>query len=263
MAMFKWIRKSLGLQEDLGGTHPAVNGIDVYEDAFKTIYAIGDIHGRHDLLKDAEGRIEADIGEGQGALVIYLGDYIDRGPSSAQVLEHLLNPLTPRFTRLCLRGNHDDVFLRFLESPLKEEGWLDFGGRETLLSYNLDPRKLRDAWGDPLAVDALLRRHIPETHRALLRAMPLFARWSSYLFVHAGLKPRVPLHKQDPYDLLWIREPFLSAGPDLPMTVVHGHTPQETISYGPNRIGIDTGAYATGRLTVLKVTAEGAFPLPG
>lgn len=260
--MLNWIRKSLRLQSPVQARDEALNGVDVAEDRFKTIYAVGDVHGRYDLLRDAERRIEADIGKESGGLVIYLGDYIDRGPASADVLEHISNPLAARFTRLCIRGNHDDVFLRFLESPDEADGWLDFGGRETLLSYKLDPRKLRDAWDEPAAVEALLRYHVPESHRAFLRAMPYFARWKSYVFVHAGLKPRVPLHRQDPYDLLWIREPFLSNGPELPVTVIHGHTPQETVSYGPNRIGIDTGAYATGRLTVLKITDEAAVPLP-
>lgn len=260
--MFKWIRESLKLQQSAAAEGQSVRGIDVFEDTFSTVYAVGDIHGRFDLLLDAERRIEADIGDKPHALVIYLGDYIDRGRQSAEVLGHLATPQAARFTRLCLRGNHDDLFLRFLDAPLSEEGWLDFGGKETLLSYKLDPRILRESWGDRLLVQDMLRRHVPESHREFLRELPYCARWKSYFFVHAGIQPGLPLHKQIAEDLLWIREPFLSKGPELPVTVVHGHTPGEDISRGPGRIGIDTGAYATGRLTVLKITSDGAEPLP-
>jgi serine/threonine protein phosphatase 1 len=260
--MFKWIRESFKLQQSAAAEGRGVKGIDVFEDTFATVYAVGDIHGRFDLLLEAEARIEADIGDNPHALVVYVGDFVDRGRQSSDVLAHLMTSHAPRFTRLCLRGNHDDLFLRFLDAPQSEGGWLDVGGKETLLSYKLDPRTLREAWNDQFAVQDLLRRHVPDSHREFLRELPYCARWKSYFFVHAGLQPGVPLHKQVTEDLLWIREPFLSKGPELPITVVHGHTPTEEISYGRGRIGIDTGAYATGRLTVLKITADGADPLP-
>lgn len=259
--MFKWIKKSLKLGDAESPSKASAIGIDVYEDRFNTVYAVGDIHGRFDLLRGAEERIEADLGADTRALVIYLGDYIDRGPSSADVIEHLLNPVTPRFTRLCLRGNHEDMFMQFLQSPREAEGWLDVAGRETLFSYKLDPKKLRDSLSSPWATEQLLQSHIPERHRTFLDALPYFARWKSYLFVHAGIMPGIPLHKQDREDLLWIREPFLTVGPELPVTVVHGHTPQDEVSYGPRRIGIDTGAYATGRLSVLKINEDGQATL--
>lgn len=260
--MFKWIRESLRLQQSAAVEGRGFKGIDVFEDTFATVYAVGDVHGRFDLLLEAEARIEADIGDNPHALVVYLGDFVDRGRQSSDVLGHLMTPQAPRFTRLCIRGNHDDLFLRFLDAPQSEEGWLDLGGKETLLSYKLDPRTLRESWSDRLRLQELLRGHVPETHQEFLRELPYCARWKSYLFVHAGIQPGVPLQKQEPEDLLWIREPFLSKGPELPVTVVHGHTPAEEITYGPGRIGIDTGAYATGRLTVLKITADGAAPLP-
>ena len=250
--MFAWFKAALGGQRTT--VEPiSAPGVDLSQFGLESIYAVGDVHGRLDLLLEAEQRIADDIRPGERAFVVYLGDLIDRGPQSAGVLEHLRHQEGPCFRRLCLRGNHDDVFLRFLSRPTAEWGWLDMGGRETLRSYGLtlDPYKDRRL-GDDMIVD-LLRSHIPRSHRDFVEQTPFWARYKDFLFVHAGIQPGVAIEKQDPGDFLWIREPFLSEGPQLPLTVVHGHTPQTIIDYGSGRVGIDTGAYATGRLSVLKI----------
>lgn len=250
--MLGWIKKAVS-RKPVQEASSQGQGIDIPAGRFDKIYAIGDIHGRLDLLLEADRRIEADIAKDERALAIYLGDYIDRGPASCGVLEHLSTNRNLNFFRLCLRGNHDDVFLRFLDRPLEEWGWLDLGGKETLRSYGFTIDPFRDrALGRDALVD-ILSAKIPASHREFVASTPLWARSENFLFVHAGIQPGIVLERQDPHDFMWIREPFLSKGPGLPFTVVHGHTPGTSVSYGPNRIGIDTGAYATGRLTVLRL----------
>lgn len=250
--MLRWLKNALS-QKQIDNRLPTPPGLDIPPGAFQRIYAVGDIHGRLDLLLDMDRRIEADIGDGETALVVYLGDYIDRGPDSRGVIEHLRVDTNPRFRRLCLRGNHDDIFLTFMENPLAEWNWLDLGGRETLRSYGLaiDPYRDRSIGDDGLK--DLLRSHVPENHRDFLSGTPLWARAGDFLFVHAGIQPGIALERQEPSDFMWIREPFLSEGPRLPLTVVHGHTPDTAIVFGRNRIGVDTGAYATGRLSAVRI----------
>jgi serine/threonine protein phosphatase 1 len=254
--MLRWL--SAALRGKNKGAAPQAPGVDLSMTGNATIYAVGDVHGRLDLLRAVEDRIAADIPGGENAIVLYLGDMIDRGPESSGVLEHLRQKQGPGFVRLCLRGNHDDVFLSFLERPLAEWGWLDMGGRETLRSYGLMLDPFRDRSLGHEALVELLNTHVPQSHRQFLAQTPFWARRDDFLFVHAGIQPGIQLDRQDPMDFLWIREPFLSQGPQLPLTVVHGHTPGASIAYGQNRIGIDTGAYATGRLSVLKVSGGAA-----
>ncbi|SOC81951.1 serine/threonine protein phosphatase 1 [Ensifer adhaerens] len=250
--MLRWMKKNFTRKSDREPSAPAI-GIDVPQGRFDVIYAVGDIHGRLDLLLESDRKIEADIAENERALVIYLGDYIDRGPDSRGVIEHLQSHGDLKFMRLCLRGNHDDVFLSFLEKPLAEWGWLDLGGRETLRSYGIALDPYRDRALGHQALVEMLNAHVPATHRQFFSKTRLWARSGDFLFVHAGIQPGMAIERQEPRDFMWIREPFLSEGSGLPLTVVHGHTPGAVVSYGPNRIGIDTGAYATGRLTVLKI----------
>ena len=250
--MLRWLKKTF-TQKPQPETTVGPIGIDVPEGRFDVVYAVGDIHGRLDLLLESDRKIEADIAEGQRALVIYLGDYIDRGPDSRGVIEHLSVHRDLKFLRLCLRGNHDDVFLNFLDRPLDEWGWLDIGGKETLRSYGLTLDPYRDRALGQQALVEMLNAHVPQSHREFFSKSRLWARSGEFLFVHAGIQPGVSLERQEPSDFMWIREPFLSEGSRLPFTVVHGHTPTTTISFGRNRIGIDTGAYATGRLSVLKI----------
>lgn len=229
---------------DVGQGHPLV-----------TIYAIGDVHGRIDLLQGVEEKIIADARRsGRPSLIVMLGDYVDRGPDSAAVLDHLCAPLPGGIRRLMLCGNHDAAFAEFVEDPGEHLQWLDFGGRQTLLSYGIDS-ELMLARGRR-GIDDLreaLQNAVPSQHLDLIERMPVYARIGPYLFVHAGVRPGVPLEAQTDEDLMWIREPFLSQGPKLPYVVIHGHTPSAEPTIGPGRIGIDTGAFATGKLTVLRI----------
>lgn len=216
------------------------------------IYAIGDVHGCLELLIKAEHLILADCAGRSDATIVMLGDYIDRGSHSAAVLAHLIAPAPGGLRRVCLAGNHEDGMLRFLDDPESNAEWLAFGGDATLRSYGIEP--MRSA--NRLSLEqtaAALRDVIPSSHMNFLTSLPVAAMTDGCVFVHAGIRPGIPLDEQTDQDLMWIREPFLSDGPQLPLVVVHGHTPAPEPSFGPGRIGIDTGAYMTGRLTVLKI----------
>ncbi len=219
------------------------------------VYAIGDIHGRLDLFEALLERLRADHAARAPAQahLVPLGDYIDRGPRSAQLLDLLANGPPAWAAWTLLRGNHEQVLLDLWR---RRDGfdkrlatWLDFGGRETLRSYGLASSI---AFGDDLAaIGAEIRRLVPERHIRLIEAMSLTHRIGDYLFVHAGLKPGLEVEYQQPHDLLWVREEFLDSDADHGALVVHGHSVTARVDIRPNRIGIDTGAYATGRLTAL------------
>ncbi|MBP1843497.1 serine/threonine protein phosphatase 1 [Rhizobium petrolearium] len=229
---------------DLGSTSPSY-----------PIYVIGDVHGCVDELKAAETRIIADMqATKRTGLVILLGDYVDRGPSSRHVLEHLIRPSELGLKRLPLCGNHDDIFAKFLREPELYSDWLSLGGEQTLISYGIDLHHLRARGrGRSAELSDLLAEAIPASHRQFLADLPVCLSIGELLFVHAGIRPGIPLDEQHDEDMLWIREPFLTEGPRLPLLVVHGHTPQPDLDLGPGRIGIDTGAYYTGKLTILKI----------
>ncbi|MGE7370630.1 metallophosphoesterase family protein [Neorhizobium sp. NPDC001467] len=219
------------------------------------LYAIGDVHGCLDQLLDAERRIRADARqyEKQG-LTILLGDYVDRGPRSAAVLEHLARPADKTLKRVPLCGNHDDVFLQFLRNPGQIDKWLEFGGRQTLLSYGMDAEHLVSrSGGDATLMRTMLREIVPAHHVEFLESLPVLLEVGDYVFVHAGLRPEIPMEEQRDEDLMWIRQPFLSKGPMLPKIVIHGHTPVDKPQFMAGRIGIDTGAYYSGHLAVLKI----------
>lgn len=217
-------------------------------------YAVGDIHGRLDLLDELLERIAADNrGRGRAkTTIVFLGDLIDRGPQSAEVVERL-RLYRPGFARpLFLMGNHEEVLLRILggEAELIHD-WLRFGGGECALSYGLDPDELRKARGSHAV--RLLDRAIPREHQKFLTSFVDTASFGQYLFVHAGVRPGVPLASQLPHDLRWIRLPFLGDERDHGRVIVHGHTISEGIDVRPNRIGLDTGAYRTGVLSALGI----------
>lgn len=208
-----------------------------------------------------EALIEADADNGAPPrlVVVFLGDYIDRGLESAGVIDRLAGPSPPRFERVFLRGNHEDAMLRFLEDVSTGPLWLGNGGDATLYSYGV-----RFQPGLPYderlaALQADLRARLPPAHLDFLRGLPCRHDEGDYLFVHAGIRPGVPIDMQSVEDMLWIREPFLSARADLGKVVVHGHTINaETTApeIRAHRIGIDTGAYATGKLTCLVLEGE-------
>ena len=229
------------------------------------IYAVGDIHGRLDLLLEAEQKIQKDVefdGDGGNALVVMLGDYIDRGPDSAGVIDHLTKPPPNNLRRITLCGNHESVFCAFLDAPRANLQWLGFGGRQTLLSYGIDAEYfLSDRKRSGEEFQTALIQAVPAAHRTFLETLPVLFRIGNYVFVHAGLRPGIPLEQQIDQDLLWIREPFLSQGAGSPYFVIHGHTPVLEPQTGPRRICIDTGAVTTGRLTVLKLKNDRAFIL--
>jgi serine/threonine protein phosphatase 1 len=217
------------------------------------LYAIGDIHGQLDLLHDILRRIEEDHRARSDAELhlMFLGDYVDRGPQSAGVIEFLIK--APSLYGSChfLKGNHEDAMVRVLEGGRDQiENWLRYGGRETLHSYGISDRVI--AMGGTF-LSAELSDKVPMAHRHFLNSLEPCKQFGDYVFVHAGIRPNVPLARQDPADLMWIRSPFLDFKGDHGVTVVHGHTVTDNVVVTGNRIGIDTGAYRTGRLSAIGI----------
>ena len=217
-------------------------------------YAVGDIHGRLDLLDDLLAKIEADIAARprRRNFIIFLGDLIDRGQDSAGVDERLRN-YQPRHGRpIFLAGNHEEVLLRLLVGDKDIlASWLKFGGAECARSYGLDPDALRRV--DEEGALQLLQAKVPRSHREFLESFADTFSFGDYLFVHAGIRPGIAIEDQARYDLRWIREPFLSDAKEHGCVVVHGHTIVSRVEERPNRIAIDTGAYHSGVLTALAV----------
>jgi serine/threonine protein phosphatase 1 len=226
------------------------------------LYLVGDIHGRLDLLQDVHRQIDEDKARRGGGPTreIYLGDYIDRGPSSAGVVSRLLDRVASAET-VFLRGNHEQMLLDLLAGHAILEDWLHVGGTATLLSYGVAPRLLARLVS-PAAIRRQLEAALPAEHRRFYEETRLYARLGPYLAVHAGLRPGLPLEAQAPMDLLCIRREFLQFAGDLGFIVVHGHTPVMAPELRPNRINIDTGAFATNRLTSLRIDADGAHIMP-
>jgi len=231
------------------------------------VYAIGDIHGRMDLL----GRLLEDVAEDaayapyeggapERLVLVYLGDLVDRGPDSRAVVERLIagpgkaGPLAGA-TQICLRGNHEDYLMQFLADFSAAPAWFRVGGLEAIRSYL---GHLPDGYvQDHPALQRLFYRSLPPSHLRFLSRMPLKHVEGDYLFAHAGIRPGVTMERQDAFDLMWIREPFLSHAGALGKVVVHGHTVVAEPDIRANRIAIDTGAYRTGRLTCLVLEGAG------
>jgi serine/threonine protein phosphatase 1 len=222
------------------------------------VYAIGDIHGRYDLMKALLAQVVADFpvrAGGRRPILIFLGDYVDRGPDSAKVVEALLWLRRRRDLDVrLLKGNHEQAMLDFLEAPQAAAPWLRFGGVETLLAYGVPPPEPDEGEaGLARARDDLLER-MPASHLRLLQGLELMLEVGDYVFVHAGVRPRTPLSAQSEDDLLWIRREFLEARGPFEKVVVHGHT---WIGDRPqvfdHRIGVDTGAFMTGALTAVRL----------
>lgn len=225
----------------------------------ETVYAIGDVHGCLDALVKLERRIVADARDRPGRKhIVMVGDYVDRGPQAAQVLDHVSGAPPAGFERTCLLGNHEQLMLAFLSDPAGTVAWLEMGGHETLNSYAIPLGSMRAGDLRGRAFRQLLDSHIPRGHIDFMRNLPTMIEMPGFVFVHAGVRPGVALAEQDDEDLVWIREEFLGAADTgLDRIVVHGHTPATEPARTPTRIGIDTGAFATGRLTAVRIDSEG------
>lgn len=241
----------------LGRPEPETDAPAPRAEPHHRVYSIGDIHGRLDLLREIHDMIGDDAGGFDGPCsVVYLGDLIDRGMQSREVIDELLDNPLPGFEAVHLMGNHEQILLDFLEHPKAAAGWLDWGGRETLSSYGIqvpmrcdrdEMEGLRDA----------LRHALPQRHLAFYRAMQVMHLSGDYLFVHAGIRPGRTLQEQRNEDLLWIREDFTESRQRHEHVVVHGHTISDDVEFLHNRIGIDTGAFCTGVLTCLVLEDDG------
>lgn len=218
--------------------------------AGQRVYAVGDIHGRHDLFEKLLAAIEEDDARRGAAktTIILLGDLVDRGPDSARVIA-TARALVDRGTARVLAGNHEEMFLKSFEDKDIFRHFLRYGGRETVLSYGIDRERYLAA--DMAEAQELMREAVPAEDRAFIAAFENSIVIGDYLFVHAGVRPGTPLDEQTVQDMRWIREPFLNHNGALGAVVVHGHTITDAPEIRANRIGIDTGAYKSGRLTAL------------
>ena len=255
--MIKFLQQWLGRSELVNTEHaseevPGIEAVSASLPPGRRVYCIGDIHGRLDLLEELHDMILNDCTGFEGTkVVVYLGDYIDRGAQSKQVLDLLIEKPLDGFETVHLLGNHEHAMLDFLRNPSGvSAAWLSFGGQVTCMSYavglgkvmmNMDLELLREELGEKL----------PQSHLDFMNSMPLSHTEGSYYFVHAGIRPDVPIEDQDIGDMLWIRDEFISSRQCHEFIVVHGHTISMEVENRPNRIGIDTGAYQTGTLTAL------------
>jgi len=219
------------------------------------LYAVGDIHGRLDLLEDLLSLIERDARASNAGrrTLVFLGDYVDRGPDSRGVVERLVTDLPQGFDAHFLKGNHEAILLDFLDDPWRLDHWLMNGGEETMRSYGVGTKRLAQLGAAAEIWRQAFAEALPEAHLRFFRDLQLSVSFGDYLFVHAGLRPGVPLAAQSEADLIWIRGPFLNHAGSFDKIVVHGHTPGEEPVTRQNRIGIDTGAVFTGRLTALRL----------
>jgi serine/threonine protein phosphatase 1 len=224
------------------------------------IYAVGDLHGRADLLESLLLQIDVDtmLYPASRTIVAFLGDYIDRGPASRGVLELLAR--AQRHETVFLKGNHDVYVEKFLNDPTVLEEWQQIGGLETLASYGLRPKTSPDR-AEQIRLADEFSNVLPESHRKFFHKLDLSFSCGDFFFVHAGIRPRIPIRRQKEEDLLWIRDDFLLCEEEFEKFVVHGHTPVREPDFRSNRINIDTGAFATGRLTCLMIDGTDTVPL--
>jgi serine/threonine protein phosphatase 1 len=220
------------------------------------IYAVGDIHGRADLLENVFSRIDEDLKNDPIAetIHVFLGDYIDRGNDSAGVLD-LLTKRATAYRMICLMGNHELYLTEFLENPRILGAWAQYGALPTLASYGLKPT-LNAGPKEQTDLAKGLCNAMPESHGRFLAGLQLSYTCGDFFFVHAGVRPGTSLSRQREEDMLWIREDFLLHEEPFEKIIVHGHTPVKEPEVRKNRINIDTGAYATGRLTCLKLEQD-------
>lgn len=220
------------------------------------VYAIGDVHGRADLLQSLLTVIDADLARSAPprAIQVFLGDYVDRGPDSAGVIDMLIERSQTHET-VCLKGNHEVFLLEVLNDPARLQEWRHYGGLLTLVSYGITPT-MNPSAEEQVELITKLKQAIPPEHLSFLQHLPSSFTCGDYFFVHAGIRPGVPLERQRDEDMLWIRDEFLDSEERFGKYIVHGHTPVPAPDIRPNRINIDTGAYATGNLTLLTIQGD-------
>ncbi len=209
------------------------------------VYAVGDIHAHMDRLAELQALIAADAAAApeRRRVVVYVGDYFDRGPDSAGVIDRLIEQPLPGFSSVFLKGNHEDIVLRFLDGDLESgANWIAFGGDATLRSYGVDCQGSMPDYSELVTHQKAFATKFPPGHRRFLESLSLSHVEGDYAFVHAGVRPGRPLAEQRPADLMWIREEFSDSDDDHGYVIVHGHTPVTQVANRPNRIGIDTGA---------------------
>jgi serine/threonine protein phosphatase 1 len=234
------------------GTPPSVGD--------RLVYAVGDVHGRLDLLDPLIRQIAADaleVGPSRRPMLVFVGDYVDRGLESKGVIDRILALRADAgFEVRTLKGNHEEAMINFLSNPAAGPEWCEYGGAQTLASYGVSQPKLRGDEAEWELTREAFGRLIPPSHLEFLAGLELILTVGDYAFVHAGLRPGLSIQDQDAHDLMWIRDVFLNERRPFEKVVVHGHTPEEEPFMGPLRIGIDTGAYATGVLTAVRLSGE-------
>ena len=225
-----------------------------------TVYAIGDVHGRADLLRKLTDMILEDASRQEDPnhrhAVVFLGDYIDRGFQSREVIDLLVSDVFNGFETRFLKGNHEEALQTFLIDSSMGPKWANFGGIETLVSYNVQPPRSRESLEEWERARQSLVQQMPDLHRDFLDNLELCLVLGDYAFVHAGLRPGRPLEEQSESDLLWIRDEFLNDSRPFENIVVHGHTPIDTPHRDYRRIGVDTGAYMSGQLSAVRLCGE-------
>lgn len=217
------------------------------------VYAFGDVHGRLDLLDELLSRAARDISVRpvKRPLFVFLGDYIDRGPSSREAIDRLIAHGQDSEC-IFLKGNHEQVAIKCLSDRSLFDQWMRFGGVDTLVSYGVFPKPPLDEQ-QIVRLQAAFHDALPQAHFGFFRDLQKSFVCGDFFFVHAGVRPKIELSRQKESDLLWIREEFLASSEDFGKIIVHGHTPSSGVEVAPNRINIDTGAFATGRLTCLVI----------
>jgi serine/threonine protein phosphatase 1 len=217
------------------------------------VYVVGDVHGRFDLLRRLRAQIRDDATGASASrkVLVHLGDYVDRGDSSRQVIDLLIDEPLDGFETVCLSGNHEAMMLDFLDDPAVGSMWLNNGGDATLYSYGVGIGSGINAEQRMIAMQKDMRDKLPDRHLAFLRSLQSYHIEGGYLFVHAGILPGIPVEDQTGDAFYWIREDFLYSKADHGYCVVHGHTIVSEPEFRPNRIGIDTGAFFTNVLTCL------------
>lgn len=223
----------------------------------RLIYAVGDIHGYTSILRELIRELTDDLARsapGERALLVFLGDYVDRGPDSRGAIELVLAlEADGPFEVVALKGNHEDALLRVLTDEAFGPNWIRNWGQKTLLSYGVEVPAPGHEAAETARIQAELAAALPPRHRDFLRRCVMSLTVGDYLFVHAGVRPGVPLDQQTHRDLMWIRHDFLESEQDFGKVVVHGHTPSDRPELMANRIGIDTGVYYSGVLTAVRL----------